>query len=304
MEENKSKEDSLRDDLNKAKNHNGCLINVIVVLTCAIIAIITILCYNDEDFSEQISFASTLTSIVLSVIAIIMTVVSGETLNNLLHKFRDLHDDIKEVPYKFEQTTDRFEKSRKEIETVQKDLERLPDELINTRKKVEDLFKELSATHGDIKIVDSKFEDFKNGILKSESRPEYSKTTEVPHTFIDTLFTMPFSVVCILYTLFVAYKTHTQFNKNIINSASKGVYTSDYFLGLASALISFKIIETHSEYISNLKIDNMSPYICSKIKEEVLSYFTSEELEENKKNDIESPEAFIERINKLFGYTE
>lgn len=310
MEENKSREDSLRDDLNKAKNHNGCLINVIVVLTCAIIAMITILGYNKEDFTEQISFASTITSIVLSVIAIIMTVVSGETLNNLLHKFRDLHDDIKEVPSKFEQTTDRFEKSCKEIEAVQKDLEKLPGELIRTRTKVEELSNELSATHGDIKVVDSKFEDLKNGLLRSENKQENFKTTEtIPNELIDNLFYMPFGGVRVLYVLFVAYKTKTPFNVDLIKSIdnTKSFDVLDYFLGLVSVLISLNIIETRSDSISELKIDNMSPYLCSKIKDEVLSYYdkpSEDEPEAHKKRKGETPEEFIERINKLFGYTE
>lgn len=305
MGENKSKEDSLRDDLNNAKNHNGCLINVIVVLTCIIIAMIAIFCYNKEAFSEQISFASTITSIVLSVIAIIMTVVSGETLNNLLHKFRDLHDDIKEVPSKFEQTTDRFEKSCKDIETVQKDLERLPSELISTRKKVEELYKELSATHGDIKVVDSKFEDLRNGLLRSENKQEHYKISEqVPAELIDNLFYMPYTTVCILYTLFVAYKTNTAFNDVIIESIDKGDNIRGYFFGVVSVLLSFKIIETKTDYISDLKIDNMSTYLCSKIKDELLSYYLPEEMEKRKKTKAETPEEFIERINKLFGYKD
>lgn len=181
----------------------------------------------------------------------------------------------------------------------------MPVELVNTRKKVEDLFKELSATHGNIKIVDSKFDDFKNDMLRSESRLEYSKTTEVPQTFIDNLFVMPYPVVCILYTLFVAYKTNTQFDKNLIEAIGKENFSSkEYFLGLVSALISFKIIETETEYLSNLKIDSMSPYLCSNIKNKVLSYFTPEEVEERKKYNSESSEEFVERINKLFGYTE
>lgn len=310
MGENKSKEDSLRDDLNNAKNHNGCLINVIVVLTCIIIAMIAILCYKKEDFSEQISFASTITSIVLSVIAIIMTVVSGETLNNLLHKFRDLHDDIKDVPDKFEQTTDRFEKSCKDIEAVQKDLEKLPGELISTRTKVEELSNELSATHGDIKVVDSKFEDLKNGLLRSENKQENFKTTEtVPNELIENLFYMPLGGVRVLYVLFVAYKTQTTFSVDLIKSIdnTKSFDVLDYFLGLVSVLISLNIIETRSDSISELKIDNMSPYLCSKIKDELLSYYdkTSEdEAEAHEKRKGETPEAFIERINKLFGYKD
>lgn len=306
MEENKSREDSLRDDLNKAKNHNGCLINVIVVLTCAIIAMITILGYNKEDFTEQISFASTITSIVLSVIAIIMTVVSGETLNNLLHKFRDLHDDIKEVPSKFEKTTKKFEKSCKEIEAVQKDLEKLPSELISTRTKVEELSNELSATHGDIKVVDSKFEDLKNGLLRSENKQE-KITVTVPNELIDNLFYMPIGGVRVLYVLFVAYKTNTTFDVDLIKSIDNTKYFDvlDYFLGLVSVLISLNIIETRSDSISELKIDNMSPYLCSKIKDELLSYYGKpSEDEANEKRKGETPEEFIERINKLFGYTE
>lgn len=307
MEENKCREDSLRDDLKKAKNHTGCLINVIIVLTCIIIAMIVIWCYKKEDFSEQISFASTITSIILSVIAIIMTVVSGETLNSLLHKFRDLHDDIKEVPSKLEQTTDRFEKSCKDIESVQKDLELLPSELISTRKKVEELYNELKDTHGDIKNVDSKFEDLKSGLFRSENKQEYSKSMNpLPNEIIDNFFYMPYTAVCVLYVLFVAYKTNTAFNDKIIESAFESVHIRGFFKGVVSVLLSLNVIETKSTSITELKIDNMSQYLCSRVKNEVLSYFDSmpEALEARNKIKKETPEEFIERINNLFGYQE
>lgn len=305
MGENKSKEDSLRDDLNNAKNHNGCLINVIVVLTCIIIAMIAILCYKKEDFSEQISFASTITSIVLSVIAIIMTVVSGETLNNLLHKFRDLHDDIKEVPSKFEQTTDRFEKSCKDIEAVQKDLELLPSELISTRKKVEELYNELRDAHVDIKVVDSKFEDLKNGLLGAENKQEEYKTTEqVSDNLIENLCSiMPYRGLFVFYSLYIGYVTHTPFDSNLIRTIYSAEGFEIYFWGIIVTLNGLNIIEIKKVENADFEVDKMSPYMCKIIKEKLLSYYNDNrnELDEN---DTDLPDAFIERINKLFGYKD
>ena len=112
-----------------------------------------------------------------------------------------------------------------------------------------------------------------------------------------------------MYVLFVAYKTKTPFNVDLIKSIdnTKSFDVLDYFLGLVSVLISLNIIETRSDSISELKIDNMSPYLCSKIKDEVLSYYdkpSEDEPEAHKKRKGETPEEFIERINKLFGYTE
>lgn len=305
MEENKCREDSLRDDLNKAKNHNGCLINVIVILTCAIIAMITILGYDKEDFTEQISFASTITSIVLSVIAIIMTVVSGETLNNLLHKFRDLHDDIKEVPSKFEKTTKRFEKSCKEIETVQKDLELLPSELISTRKKVEELYKELRDAHGDIKNVDSKFEDLKNGLLRSENKQEEYQTAErVSDELIENLCSsIPYRALFVVYSLYVGYVTHTPFDDKLIKKIDSTQGFGIYFWGILVILNGLNIIDISTVENADFKVNEMSSYLCKIIKEKLLSYY-DDYSNEQEKNNIELPEEFIERINKLFGYKE
>lgn len=142
-------------------------------------------------------------------------------------------------------------------------------------------------------------------MLRSENKQEYPKTTEtVPDELIDNLFYMPYTTVCILYVLFVAYKTNTAFNDVIIDSIDKGDNIRGCFFGVVSVLISFKIIETKTDYISDLKIDNMSTYLCSKIKDELLSYYLPEEMEKRKKNKSETPEEFIERINKLFGYQE
>lgn len=310
MGENKSKEDSLLDNLNKAKDHNGCLINVIVVLTCIIIAMIAILCYKQKDFSDQISFASTITSIVLSVIAIIMTVVSGETLNNLLHKFRDLHDDIKDVPGKFEQTTDRFEKSCKEIEAVQKDLERLPGELISTRTQVEELSNELKNTHGDVINVSSKLDGLSNFEFKYDRTQTTKSITQetkvIPDELIDGLFYMPYKAVRILYVLFVAKETNMAFNMELIKSIDEEKRTPDYFIGIVSVLNGLGIIQTRTITLTELEIDYLSPYICSHVKDRLMNYFKSSpnRLKNFKEAGIESPEEFVERINKLFGYTE
>lgn len=298
MGENKSKEDSLRDDLNNAKNHNGCLINVIVVLTCIIIAMIAILCYNKKDFSDQISFASTITSIVLSVIAIIMTVVSGETLNNLLHKFRDLHDDIKEVPSKFEETTDRFERSCQDIEILQQDLSKLPGELITTRTQVDKLYDELKK---EVKDVSSKLDGL--SVFKNDR----TQTTEdIPNELIDGLFYMPYKAVRILYVLFVAKETDTTFNIELIKSIDEEKKSPDYFIGIVSVLNGLGILQTKTTTLTELKIDYLSPYLCSNVKDGLLRYFknTPEQLDSFIKAGINSPEEFIERINKLFGYKE
>lgn len=47
---------------------------------------------------EIVSFAGTITSIILSVLAIFMTVLSNDSMSSMIHKIRDVHDSIKDMP--------------------------------------------------------------------------------------------------------------------------------------------------------------------------------------------------------------
>ena len=67
---------------------------VILILILTIVGIVAYFYSDKKDFVSLVSFAATISSIILSVLAIIFTVVSGESTNRL----RDGMYDLRRIP--------------------------------------------------------------------------------------------------------------------------------------------------------------------------------------------------------------
>lgn len=92
----------------------------IIILGLFIIVILTDNSVNDSDFNEKIEFAATAVSIVLAVIAILLTLIEGYQNSNVQNKLdassdyiRDLISELKDVTQKQEKVT----KSQEELAT-------------------------------------------------------------------------------------------------------------------------------------------------------------------------------------------
>lgn len=122
-------------EIQKTREYNYVLWTIIVVLGLMVVNLFAQQTCANEEFVKEVSFASTISSIILSVIAIIMTVVSNDSISLLLHRFRDLHDDIKEVPTNLKKSLDSIEDSVSQLNKVETELSELPkllQSLINT----------------------------------------------------------------------------------------------------------------------------------------------------------------------------
>lgn len=83
---------------NNMKNNNLHYRYVIFILVLALISTFSYYFYGNEDLVKTISFAGTLASIILSVLAIFITVLSNDSLSSMIHKIRDLYEVIKDIP--------------------------------------------------------------------------------------------------------------------------------------------------------------------------------------------------------------
>lgn len=67
---------------------------------------------------EIVSFAGTITSIILSVLAIFMTVLSNDSMSSMIHKIRDVHDSIKDMPSSINESITQLKLSSIKIEKL------------------------------------------------------------------------------------------------------------------------------------------------------------------------------------------
>lgn len=76
-------------------------LHYIYIIIALVLTVILVVAYRSSDNAELVklvSFAGTITSIILSVIAIFMTILSNDSLGSTLNKIRDVSDSITEVP--------------------------------------------------------------------------------------------------------------------------------------------------------------------------------------------------------------
>lgn len=76
-------------------------LHYIYIIIALVLTVILVVAYRSSDNAELVklvSFAGTITSIILSVIAIFMTILSNDSLGGTLNKIRDVSDSIQDVP--------------------------------------------------------------------------------------------------------------------------------------------------------------------------------------------------------------
>lgn len=81
----------------------------ILILVLIIIGLITTRSYSNESLAEQVAFGATLSGIILSVIAIIMTLIGESKSDNTKDKLINLSDNLEEIVSRVEKTTSNLE---------------------------------------------------------------------------------------------------------------------------------------------------------------------------------------------------
>lgn len=167
-------------EIQKTKEYNYVLWSIIVILAIMLVNLFAQQTCNNEIFVNQVSFASTISSIILSVIAIIMTVVSNDSISSLLHKVRDLHDNIKDIPSDIKKTSNDLNNSVEQLNSLEDKLNKIPEKLEQTQETINHSIEKLICILDDVKIkvegIDQKTDKFKEKLL---SFPEVEKTDSV-----------------------------------------------------------------------------------------------------------------------------
>lgn len=87
----------LKGKIQRIKLH---LIYISIIFSAVIITILSLHFYSDDLNSKFVGYAATISSLILSVLAIIITVISNDSTNGLMHKIRDIYEAISANPEK------------------------------------------------------------------------------------------------------------------------------------------------------------------------------------------------------------
>ncbi|MDD3224343.1 MAG: hypothetical protein PHX70_06530 [Clostridium sp.] len=82
----------------------------IIIFIMSIATVITWACSNKTKFVDEVSFASTISSIILSVIAIIMTIIGEEKTDNTKNKLVELSDNLETITNDIKDSTKGLER--------------------------------------------------------------------------------------------------------------------------------------------------------------------------------------------------
>lgn len=174
-----------------------------IIVICFIICIGTIIiaAYNQEAFVSQISFAGTITSIILSVIAIWLS-ISGERTTN-------------DIRIKIAESTERLSDTTKNVESLNQNYEKTMDTQLNELKKVQEQLTKVIFSINSVGEQVSHLQE-KSSIISNTIDKQILNTTQ-RITIFNTVYTTWFInkdpylewLFCMIIYIFI-----TRYNKN------------------------------------------------------------------------------------------
>ncbi len=115
------------------------LFYIIGIATFIIIVFLTICLDNAEIFGQQLSFASTLTSIILSVIAIFMSIMSEGKADSLKRDFEKANDHLSKSTKVLNETIEKLSTTLDTINKFDNQLNGIYNKIINLDKNVNEV---------------------------------------------------------------------------------------------------------------------------------------------------------------------
>lgn len=246
-------------EIQKAREYNYVLWTIIIVLGLMLVNLFAQQTCANEEFVKEVSFASTLSSIILSVIAIIMTVVSSDSINNLLHKFRDLCDALQDSPKKIELSTNSIVESSKKLEEVKTDIQKLPGIFQQNQESLNDILNSIKETisqlDGKILEIKSNTDNMTQQLSSVNNKMESLNITGTrsndykPLNDVDLkeilLHEFSYWNLCLLYALKTAYENKKEINlyDNIVSiiGDEKNSAEEKYFFSFLQCLSYFRL---------------------------------------------------------------
>lgn len=146
---------------------------VVLILVAIIIVILSCRLSDNQSFVDIVSFAGTLTSIILSVLAIFVTVLSNDSLSNLMERIRGLTDSINPLKIKVDESS---EKMKNTIDELNKTNQELKDSSHSINIVIQNLEKNICDQ---VKCIENKMDKLLSPSSDSTSTHHYMETCEL-----------------------------------------------------------------------------------------------------------------------------
>lgn len=294
-------------EIQKTREYNYVLWTIIVVLAIMLVNLFAQQTCDNKKFVDQVSFASTISSIILSVIAIIMTVISSDSMNSLLHKFRDLCDVLQNTPSKIETSMGSIKESSEKLQEVENKIKDLPQILNNNQEVLNGILSSIKETIGQLdgKILEIKSEttsmrmelsDVSNKMSGNIQKKILQKTIASNDLKDIMLKSMSYYHLCLLYAIKIAYNNKKKLSIPLLANNLSVRNLNDYFFSFLLSLTYFGIITVNGFKEDAIEILSVDDVILDEI-DMAIDNFT---LNREKVINIRDISLDKENIRKLF----
>ena len=233
----------------------------IFILILLIVGLFSYFYSGDDNLTSMIAFATTIASIILSVLAIFMTLLSNNSIGGMLHKVRDLHDTVLSIPNSLDVSISDLRETTSGLLAVNSEVNKAISTLGN---RLEDLEKHLAQN-------EIKMDNILNSLSTDKSGNSHSYENPTEKQIDQYLNTLSLNGI---YLLFGIYKYQEKKKVGIfsLDTFSKSIFGAEpsYLLGILVASTSINIVKYDTvEESNNMNIKNMT--LSSHIRLEVLS---------------------------------
>lgn len=309
MENERKETKELKTELElRAKNGKLRLhfIYVVIILILILISIITVNFSGRPLNSLFVGYAATVSSLILSVLAIIITVIANDSTNGLMHKIRDIYEAISATPEKMSDSVACINNASDNLVNSVKSIEKISDKVENLGIRVNENLVRLEILHeslpkritSDLSHMLSTQQEIKvnTSSTSSENNFKYVTVSDVKVDFRKLVQTTSFLGFIVLYAAYIACQKQKKLNLITLANATilpqKEIsidYVSKYFHGYFVGIVSFDgMINYNLIYGSVFEILNFN--------EELATFLNEEEAAQFLKMKEQSPDLFFQDI--------
>lgn len=264
----------LKGKIQRIKLH---LVYISIIFSAVIVSILSLHFYSDDLNSKFVGYAATVSSLILSVLAIIITVISNDSTNGLMHKIRDIYEAISATPEKISNSvecithaSDSLDNSVKAITGISEKVDSLSEIVNTTLEQIENLHESLPGRiTNDINTLILAQAGNRRGVDASsidDTGVNYESASDVKIDFKHYINNTSHLGFIILYAVHVAYINQKKLDlvklADAIIQPGQEIdkdYASSYFHGYFVSLVCFQgVIEHKIEANSTFDILNFN----------------------------------------------